>query len=264
MNNPKPLKRFGQNYLQDRNTILKIAATFDPKPTDIIVEIGPGRGALTSLLHNKVEKYYAIEIDRRVIDELKENYPTVEFINADFLDIPLSNFFQAGSKIRVIGNIPYNITSPIIFKLIESRHLVKDALLMMQYEVALRINSKPRTKDYGILGVITNYFSQTELCFKISPNVFYPKPSVYSAIVHFAFNKISAQNLDEALFIQTVKAAFGNRRKTLKNSLSNSVFVDVKIDALEFNLQRRAEELTIDDFITLTKIIQRNKNTSSI
>lgn len=251
----KPLKRFGQNYLVDKNTIQKIVNQFDPKPDDTIVEIGPGQGALTSLLSKTVKDYLAIEIDKRVIDDLKINFPTVEFINRDFLEMNLRDL-ASGTKFRVIGNIPYNITSPILFKLIEERHFVSDAILMVQYEVAKRIVGKPRTKDYGILSVLTNYFADTELCFKIPPTVFYPKPNVDSAIVSFKFGKKISNEIDEKLFVKVVKAAFGNRRKTLKNSLSNNSFSDLNFDTLQFDFTRRAEELTIDQFIELTKIIQ--------
>ncbi len=255
MDKLKPLKRFGQNYLVDKNTIQKIVNQFDPKTDDTIVEIGPGQGALTSFLSKTVKDYRAIEIDKRVIDDLKMSFPTVEFINQDFLEINLQDL-ASEKKLRVIGNIPYNITSPILFKLIEERDFVSDAILMVQYEVAKRIVGKPRTKDYGILSVLTNYFADTELCFKIPPTVFYPKPNVDSAIVSFKFGKKISSEIDEKLFVKVVKAAFGNRRKTLKNSLSNNSFGDLNFDLLPFDFTRRAEELTIDQFIELTKIIQ--------
>lgn len=251
----KPLKRFGQNYLVDKNTIQKIVTQFSPSENDNVVEIGPGQGALTSLLSRVVKNYKAIEIDNRVIDDLKVSFPTVEFINADFLEINLSELTK-GNKLRVIGNIPYNITSPIIFKLIEEREFVSDALMMVQFEVAKRITGKPRTKDYGILSVLTNYFADTEFCFKIPPTVFYPKPAVDSAIVSFKFGKTMPSDIDEKLFIKVVKAAFGNRRKTLKNSLSNNAFGNLDFTTFPFDLTRRAEELTIDQFIELTKLIK--------
>jgi len=240
----KPLKRFGQNYLVDKNTIQRIVNQFSPNEDDNVVEIGPGQGALTSLLSKTVKHYRAIEIDKRVIDDLRLSYPKVDFINQDFLEIELKEL-AGDKKLRVIGNIPYNITSPIIFKLIEERESISDAMMMVQYEVAKRIVGKPRTKDYGILSVLTNYFAETELCFKIPPTVFYPKPNVDSAIVSFKFVKV-------------VKAAFGNRRKTLKNSLSNNAFGDLNFDSLPFDFTRRAEELTIDQFVELTRLIQNS------
>lgn len=252
-----PLKRFGQNYLTDKNIIQKIIDTFDPKPDDVVIEIGPGTGALTKLITAHIKNFTAVEIDNRVINELKNNFPSINIVNEDFLKLDLNNFYHNGNKIRIIGNIPYNITSPILFKLIDNRLLVKDALIMTQYEVAKRITAGKGTKDYGILSVIINFFADTELCFKISPNVFYPKPKVWSAILKIDFDKQINKEIDTELFIKVVKASFGNRRKTLKNSLSNSIFKNIEFDSLKFPLKQRAEELSIEDFIELTQQIKR-------
>jgi len=248
----KPLKRFGQNYLTDRNTILKIIDKFNPQKEDNIIEIGPGRGALTNELSKISNKIKAIEIDTRVIESLSAQFPNVKFINRDFLKLDFSEVFES-EKLRVIGNIPYNITSPIIFKLVENRTLFSDALIMVQYEVAKRMISKPNTKDYGILGVILNYFATVNLEFKIPPTVFTPKPKVDSAIISLKFDKICNKNLNDRFFINVVKSAFGNRRKTLKNSLNNSIFVNNNISEseIEFDFSRRAETLSIEEFVWL-------------
>lgn len=255
-----PLKKFGQNYLRDKNIINKIIETFNPEPDNPVVEIGPGTGALTKLLFGKIKKFTAVEIDKRVIEQLKNEMPGLDIINEDFLEIDLSNFTGGKNKIRVIGNIPYNLTSSIIFKLIENRQYVKDALLMVQYEVAQRMTAPKQTKDYGIFSVLLNYFASAKLCFKISPNVFFPKPKVWSAIVHINFEKEVNNSIEDELFIKVVKASFGNRRKTLKNSLSNSIFQNLNFDTMPFNLSRRAEELTIQEFIELTQIIKGRLN----
>ncbi len=258
MNHPKPLKRFGQNYLIDRNIVRKIVKEFDPKQHDRVVEIGPGTGSLTSSLCGSVQKYIAVEIDKRITNDLRSQFPQVDFINSNFLEINLTDLNDKSTKVRVIGNIPYNITSPIIFKLIANRDVVEDALLMVQYEVAKRITAKGKSKDYGILSVMLNFFSETRLCFKISPNVFYPKPKIFSAVVHLKFNKKLPQEVNADLFIQVVKAAFGNRRKTLKNSLANSKFGGIDFSNYDFDLSRRAEQLSISDFVRLTHIIQKH------
>jgi 16S rRNA (adenine1518-N6/adenine1519-N6)-dimethyltransferase len=258
----QPLKRFGQNYIRDKNTILKIVEEFNPLKDDNVLEIGPGTGALTSVLCENLDKFSAVEIDKRVVDDLRVKYPQVEFICADILKIKLDSFNSFEKKLRIIGNIPYNITSPILFKLIEERDWVEDAMLMVQFEVAKRITAEKRTKDYGILSVILNYFAETILCFKISPNVFYPVPKVYSAIIHINFNKETINGIQDQMFINVVKASFGNRRKTLKNSLGNSIFKEIKIDNSEFDLTRRAEELSITEFVDLTKIIQSKMTTT--
>ena len=254
----RPLKRFGQNYLTDRNTILKIVSKFNPQRDETIIEIGPGRGALTNELSLATDNLTAIEIDNRVIETLSTQYPNVNFINQDFLKMDFGKFDNS-KMIRVIGNIPYNITSPILFRLIENRVIFSDALLMVQYEVAKRMVSQPNTKDYGILGVILNYFATVNLEFKISPNVFKPKPKVDSAIVSQKFDKLNDEKLDDRFFINVVKAAFGNRRKTLKNSLNNSILGSYNLDDIDFDFQRRAETLSIDEFIFLASELQKNK-----
>ncbi|MBI5729655.1 MAG: ribosomal RNA small subunit methyltransferase A [Ignavibacteriales bacterium] len=259
MSKPTPLKRFGQNYLVDKNVIQKIVNEFDPGNDDVVIEIGPGTGALTAELMPKVRKLYAVEIDKRVVESLALSYPSVHVINYDFIKLDLNNYSDE-KPLRIIGNIPYNITSPILFKLIENRSLVKDAMMMVQFEVAKRITAEECSDDYGILGVLLNFFTDTKLCFKISPNVFYPKPKVDSAIIHLNFDKKLPTDLDFKLFIQVVKASFGNRRKKLKNSLRNSVFKDINIDQNEFDVSRRAEELTINEFVELTQIIKSYQN----
>ena len=254
----KPLKRFGQNYLTDRNTILKIIHKFNPQKEDSIIEIGPGRGALTSELSSASDYLTAIEIDNRVIENLLTQYPNVNFINEDFLKMDFSKFDNS-KRTRIIGNIPYNITSPILFSLIKNRILFSDALLMVQYEVAKRMVSHPNTKDYGILGVILQYFTTVNLEFKISPNVFKPKPKVDSAIVSLKFNKEMDKNLNDKFFISVVKASFGNRRKTLKNSLNNSIFVSYNLDKIDLDFKRRAETLSIDEFVYLANELQKEE-----
>lgn len=258
----RPLKRFGQNYLTDRNTILKIVSKFNPQKDDSIIEIGPGRGALTRELSSASDNITAIEIDNRVIENLSTQFPNVNFINQDFLKMDFGKLDNS-KKIRVIGNIPYNITSPILFRLIENRVLFSDALLMVQYEVAKRMVSKPNTKDYGILGVILNYFATVNLEFKISPNVFKPKPKVDSAIISLKFDKLIDDNLNDRFFINVVKAAFGNRRKTLKNSLKNSSFNDIDFSLLNTDLGKRAEDLSISDFIELALEIHKQVFTNN-
>ncbi|MEP0861147.1 MAG: ribosomal RNA small subunit methyltransferase A [Ignavibacterium sp.] len=257
----KPIKKFGQNFLKDNNILRKINEVINPQKDDKIIEIGPGEGALTKLLSNSGADVTAIEIDKRVIEHLKETFPEVKIINQDFLEIDLTHF--GSSDLRIVGNIPYNITSPIIFKLIENYYLILDAVFMVQYEVAKRMTAKKGTKDYGILSVLLSYFADTEFCFKVSPNVFYPKPKVFSAVVRIKFKK----NLDESLnktFIQIVKAAFGNRRKTLKNSLSNSIFAQLNFSGCDVDLSLRAEQLDLSDFIKLAEFARENISASSI
>ncbi len=256
--NPKPLKKFGQNYLVDQNIARKIIAEFDPQPTDEIVEIGPGRGVLTEHLSNSDAKLSAIEIDTRVIEDLRTKFGNIQFINEDFLKVNLA-VINNENKLRVIGNIPYNITSPILFKLIDNLEIIQDALFMVQYEVAKRITSKPRTKDYGILAVILNFFFEVKFCFKVPATVFRPKPKVDSAIIKLTAKEID-KDFNKQLFIEIVKAAFGNRRKNLKNSLSNSIFRTYNLESFPVDLTKRAEELTISDFLKLYDFFRKGNS----
>ena len=259
----KPKKRFGQNFLQDENILNKILQEINPQPEDHIIEIGPGYGALTQKLLSATENLTAIEIDETLAKELNEKFPGLHLINEDFLETDLSEITSEEKKIRIVGNIPYNITSPILFKLIKNNALVEDAVFMVQLEVAKRMAANRGTKDYGILAVVLKYFTETKLCFKISPNVFYPKPKVFSALVHIKFNEITQPREEQRLFIDIVKAAFGNRRKTLKNSFSNSIFNEIDFSNSGVDISRRAENLGVDDFMILTKYVLNKTAVSS-
>jgi 16S rRNA (adenine1518-N6/adenine1519-N6)-dimethyltransferase len=249
MENVLPLKRFGQNYLKDPNILKKIIQEINPQPDDLIIEIGPGTGVLTSGLSLSGAEIISVEIDKRVKEHLSEKFPGVKFLNEDFLKTDLQQFASGTKKLlRITGNIPYNLTSPILFKLIENSILVNDAVLMVQYEVAKRITAASGSKDYGILSVLLNYFAETRLCFKVSPNVFYPKPKVYSAVIHIFMKRFQVTGEMKKTFIQVVKAAFGKRRKTLKNSLGESIFEEVDFSGSGINLSLRAEQLELKDF----------------
>ena len=256
MNKVSPLKRFGQNYLQDQNIIKKIISEIDPKENELIIEIGPGQGAITQKLLESKAHLTAIEIDKRVIDELQTRYTDLHLLQSDFLKLNLNQFIDSSEKkLRVVGNIPYNITSPILFKLFENNTIVSDSVFMVQYEVAKRMTAKMGSKDYGILSVLLEYFGNTKLAFKVSPNVFYPKPNVDSAVVHIYFNDKRDNPEFNLMFKSIVKSAFGNRRKTLKNSLSNGIFAEVNFGDCGIDLSLRAEQLNVDDFIQLTEFV---------
>jgi 16S rRNA (adenine1518-N6/adenine1519-N6)-dimethyltransferase len=253
MEKVSPLKRFGQNYLTDNNILNKIIEEISPSEKDLIVEIGPGTGALTSKLAGSNAEIIGVEIDKRVKEVLSENFPLIKFYNEDFLKTDLGRIFTPGErKLRIVGNIPYNLTSPIIFKLLENNSIIKDAVFMVQNEVAKRIISSSGSKDYGILSVLLKYFSEVKYCFKVSPNVFFPKPKVYSAVIHIFMKEIAINEEKKKTFIKVVKASFGKRRKTLKNSLRDSIFKDIDFSISGVDLTLRAEQLNINDFEKLT------------
>ena len=255
----KPLKRFGQNYISDQNILNNIVKEINPQKDDNLIEIGPGMGSLTEKLSAFTPALTAIEIDRRVIENLSQRFPQIHLINDDFLNIDLQKLYNSKNKLRIVGNIPYNLTSSIIFKMIENNSIISDSVIMVQTEVAQRMISKKGNKDYGILSVLLNYFSEVKLCFKVSPNVFFPKPNVFSSVVHIFFKELEESKEEQKFFINIVKAAFGNRRKTLRNSFSNnpvtSGFKDIDFKPSGINLSLRAEQLDVDDFKKLSEYV---------
>ena len=244
-------KKWGQNFLADRNLLDKIVRTIDPKKSDSILEIGPGEGALTELIYPLVKEMVAIEIDPMLIEHLKnrESLKGLNIVHGDVLLQDIENF-PVKNLVRVIGNIPYNITSPIIFWLIEQLHFWDDAFIMMQKEVAERLSAVVGTKAYGRFTVVTGAYLNMEYCFTIPPDVFIPKPKVDSAIIRFT-KKENPLISDEKYmrFNKLVSAAFSQRRKMLRNTLKDW---DIHPDLQEqINFSRRPETLTIEEFVTL-------------
>ena len=244
-------KKWGQNFLADRNLLDKIVRTIDPKKSDSILEIGPGEGALTELIYPLVKEMVAIEIDPMLIEHLK-NRESLKGLNIVHGDVLLQDIESLPVKnlVRVIGNIPYNITSPIIFWLIEQLHFWDDAFIMMQKEVAERLSAVVGTKAYGRFTVVTGAYLNMEYCFTIPPDVFIPKPKVDSAIIRFT-KKENPLISDEKYmrFNKLVSAAFSQRRKMLRNTLKGW---DIHPDLQEqINFSRRPETLTIEEFVTL-------------
>ena len=244
-------KKWGQNFLADRNLLDKIVRTIDPKKSDSILEIGPGEGALTELIYPIVKEMVAIEIDPMLIEHLKnrESLKGLNIVHGDVLLQDIENL-PVNNLVRVIGNIPYNITSPIIFWLIEQLHFWDDAFIMMQKEVAERLSAVVGTKAYGRFTVVTGAYLNMEYCFTIPPDVFIPKPKVDSAIIRFT-KKENPLISDEKYmrFNKLVSAAFSQRRKMLRNTLKGW---DIHPDLQEqINFSRRPETLTIEEFVTL-------------
>ncbi len=243
-------KKWGQNFLQDTNLLMKIIRHVDPKPLDRILEIGPGEGALTEKLLPLVDHLSVIEIDPLLIKHLKKrsDFSDVNIIHGDVLWLDLSSL-PCTLPVRVLGNIPYNITSPILFWLTENVEHWSDAFLMMQKEVAERLAAEVSTKAYGRLTVMVRAFMDVEYQFTIPPNVFIPRPKVDSAIVRFIPRQkpLIPQEKYER-FEKLVGAAFQKRRKMLRNSLKGFQLSDV---AESFDFTRRPETLTVEEFASL-------------
>lgn len=248
-----PIKRLGQNFLQDPNTIRRIVDALDATSDAAVVEIGPGAGALTGLLAERYPRFAAIEIDDRAADLLEEELPKTRIIRQDILETDwaaLADEFGA-DRLHVIGNLPYYITSQILFSLLDAAPLIEEAVIMMQYEVAERLVAKPRTKSYGILSVALQLACDVKILFPVSRNVFYPKPDVRSAMVHLRFPPEVPEYGSDPNFLRTlIRTAFNQRRKTLRNSLSRLITDDMPAipDAIA---GKRAEELAPDEFVAL-------------
>ena len=246
----KPLKIFGQNFLVDDNIAAKIVGCLNITMDDYVVEIGAGYGALTKHILRKTKNYTAIEIDKKCVEELREKFGNITILEKDYLKVSACDFPE---KYKIIGNIPYNITSKILFKIFSLSDRVHEAVIMVQKEYAARMTSHPNTKDYGIIAVQTQFFSKPKFLFSVPPTAFFPKPDVTSAIVRMEFpGEMMFEIKNVPLFQEFIRESFSHRRKTLKNSL-NGFFQKYEIDSdiTDFDFSVRAETLTPADFIKL-------------
>jgi 16S rRNA (adenine1518-N6/adenine1519-N6)-dimethyltransferase len=258
-----PKKSLGQNFLRDENVARNIVDSLHVQADDVVVEIGPGQGALTKYLQNRCARLIAIEIDERAVSLLRESLgPSVEIVHADIRTVDLAQFAGTAGRLRVVGNIPYNITSEILFWLFDQHTVIGDATLMVQLEVARRFVAPIGTKDYGILAVSVEYYTEPEMLFKVSRNSFYPKPGVDSAIVRMNFRRTPAE-CDKNLLTSIVRSTFGKRRKTLRNGLRYMGFADTELDSVSFDLSRRPEQLSLGEFIELTRLLHPFRNSLS-
>lgn len=268
----KPRKSLGQHFLEDPAIIDTIMAQARLSNDEVVVEIGPGLGALTIPILPHIYHLVAIEKDPLLINILKENLPLkdkgkITCIAGDVLKLnfkEISDKFK--QKIKVLGNLPYNISSPFLEKLIVNRQYIKSAILMFQFEVAQRLTAVPKKKEYGALSVISQYYARISPLIKIKRDAFYPKPKVDSMVLDIDFEKpypFQAEN--EESFHRIVKAAFSCRRKTILNSLERgmiSVPREILAKALRECLidpKRRAETLTIDEYIRLSSVLKPHK-----
>ena len=254
MKNVRPKKKLGQHFLTDLNIAKKIADLLDPFTTPNILEIGPGTGVLTQYLTSKKAALHLIEIDEESINFLHTKYTSdqLNLIQGDFLKIDLQTLFGTDS-FAVIGNFPYNISSQIVFKILENKAQIPFFAGMFQKEVAERICEPPGSKKYGILSVLSQLFFITEYLFTVPPSVFNPPPKVDSAVIKLTRKENFSLDCDETLLYKVVKLSFQQRRKTLRNSLKTLNLPDNLREDSIFDL--RPEKLSGDDFIQLTKRI---------
>jgi 16S rRNA (adenine1518-N6/adenine1519-N6)-dimethyltransferase len=256
--NHKARKRFGQNFLQDPNIIERIITVIAANSNQHLVEIGPGQGALTEYLVQRAGKLDVIELDRDLIPLLEHRFSTVPHFtihSADALKFDFAQLVESDTqKLRLVGNLPYNISTPLIFHLLKKTHLIEDMHFMLQKEVVERMTAKPGNKIYGRLSILVQYLCHTQPLFIVPPNAFTPAPKVDSAIVQLTPKNTIAYPLknattDDLAFIARV--AFSQRRKTLRNNLKKIMTIE-QIKHCHIEPERRAETLTINEFVCLT------------
>jgi 16S rRNA (adenine1518-N6/adenine1519-N6)-dimethyltransferase len=254
-----PKKNLGQHFLKDRSIAQKIAASLTGDGYRSVLEIGPGMGILTDFLIKRgFDDFSVIEIDNESVHYLKSNFPELKnIIIGDFLKFELEEYFA--DKIAVIGNFPYNISSQILFKVLNHRDKIVEVCGMLQKEVAERICAGPGSKAYGISSVLIQAFYTTEYLFTVSNMVFSPPPKVRSGVIRLKRNEVKSLDCNEDLFFRVVKACFNQRRKILKNSV-NAAFDLTDGDYHEFHL--RPEQLSVNQFVELTNWIEKRLKSS--
>jgi 16S rRNA (adenine1518-N6/adenine1519-N6)-dimethyltransferase len=261
----RPKKSLGQHFLHDQVAAQRIVEGLildKQNPKNAVLEIGPGMGVLTKyLIEDPTLDLKVVELDRDSVAYLKKNYKALagKIIEGDFLKLSLQDIFS--TPFAIIGNFPYNISSQIFFKVLEQRNQVTQVVCMLQKEVADRIAEKHGTKTYGILSVLLQSYYDIDYLFKVSPGAFTPPPKVMSAVIRLTRNKRLTLGCDEKLFVQVVKQGFNTRRKTLRNALK-ILNLAAEITVLPI-MDKRAEQLSVEDFISLTKLIEEHRGGTS-
>lgn len=276
-----PTKSLGQNFLTDGDILVRIAEAAELSKEDLVLEIGPGLGSLTAELAEHAGMVVAVEIDRRLIPALNETireYSNVNIINGDILKLNVEEELSAvvaakgGSflqgALKIVANLPYYITTPVVMKLLEGGIRAKSMVFMVQKEVADRMNAKPGGKDYGSLSVAVQYYSRPSIVMEVPPHSFIPQPDVDSTVVKLdVYDKPPVELHDQELFFRVVKAAFGQRRKTLVNALNNAGYFSLNKEQIKEALEKtgigenqRGETLSIIQFAQLSNYIFERLN----
>ena len=247
-----PRKRYGQHFLHDRGVIAKIVAAVDPQPDDAIVEVGPGTGALTGPLLDRVTRLEAIEIDRDLAARLEAEHPRLALHRGDVLRF---DFARLPDRLRVVGNLPYNVSTPLLFRLVEVADRLRDAHLMLQKEVVDRMVAAPSTSEYGRLSVMLQYRFEMRKLFDVKPGAFRPPPKVDSAVVRLVPKPAAALVArDRATLARVVTAAFTKRRKQLRNALAG-VVDEGGLRALGIDPRLRPENLGIPQYVAIANAV---------
>ncbi len=254
----RPRKRFGQHFLHDQHVLRQLVAAIAPQPGQRLVEIGPGRGALTDLLLDSGASLTAIEIDRDLAAQLRQRYAghaNFRLVEGDALHFDYGSLADTGEPLHLVGNLPYNLSTPLIFALLEQRQVIADMVFMLQKEVVERLAATPGSKTYGRLSVMVQYECQVESLFEVPPGAFFPPPKVDSAVVRLV-PRATRQPVaaDPRHFAQLVNQCFQQRRKTLRNCLKPMLGA-AGFEALSAPLDARPDTLAVADFVTLSNQI---------
>lgn len=260
----RPRKHFGQNFLQDKAIIAQIVRAIAPQPDQCLVEIGPGQGALTLPIVPLVQRVIAVELDQDLIIGLRASVADLgtgdfHLVAADALEVDFNSLPLSKIPFRLYGNLPYNISTPLLFHALEYVDKVSDMTFMLQKEVVDRMVASPGNKTYGRLSVMVQYFCQAETVFEVPPESFYPVPKVMSAVVNMVpYAEQPHVAIDVAHFKQVVREAFSHRRKTLGNAIKN-LLQDVVLADLGFDAKLRPEQLSVGDYVALSNAILNAK-----
>lgn len=267
-------KKYGQNFLIDENIVAKIVREAGVTEEDFVLEIGPGIGTMTQLLCENAKEVAAVEIDKKLIPILEETlseYENVTIINEDILKVDIAALAgekNEGRPIKVVANLPYYITTPIIMGLFESHVPIESITVMVQKEVADRMQTGPGSKDYGALSLAVQYYAKPEIVMNVPPECFMPRPGVGSAVIRLVKHTVNPVAVkDEALMFKLIRASFNQRRKTLANGLNNSPEINLPKDVITQAIEElgkgvsvRGEALTLDEFARLADIIYSKLN----
>jgi 16S rRNA (adenine1518-N6/adenine1519-N6)-dimethyltransferase len=258
-----PRKRFGQHFLHDANVIGKIINSIHPLPTEFLVEIGPGLGALTRPLLKHINHLTLIEIDRDLARQLQEDSSISEKIKIfqqDAMKFDYSFLSDKSQLLRIVGNLPYNISTPLLFHLVKFTSVIQDMHFMLQKEVAQRLGALPRSHAYGRLSVMMQYFCKINYLFDVPPGAFSPPPKVDSAVIRLTpYKELPFTAQDPQKLAEIVRHAFNQRRKTLRNSLHGLISSETLIQC-GIKPEARAEELTVQDYVSISNSHFFNKN----
>jgi 16S rRNA (adenine1518-N6/adenine1519-N6)-dimethyltransferase len=254
-------KSLGQNFLVDADVIEKIIGAFDPRPDDIVLEIGPGRGALTERLVDRARKVYALEFDRDLVPVLREKFndrDNFTLVEGDALELDFATLERGNKKLRLIANLPYNISTAVVQRLFSYTDIIDECILMFQREVAQRIMAPPGTKDRGYLSVMTELYFSSETLFDVQPAAFRPVPKVWSSVIRLI--SLQPPHRSNDVFGRVVAAGFAQKRKTIGNNLKCDSNYLVALSAANIEPMRRAESLTLDEWLRLSEAIASGDN----